>query len=417
MSGAVTDYDSDVFRQCLAGNNLEDLEGKTIVLMVGKIGAGKSTATTVQLGGVYQYDEEQMVYVLKSSPCETPRTALDYTAKTLNITGFKDPEVMVYYVDTPGINENRGHNQELYTHSCLYMLYSLVKEFKAVVVVVNYQEVFTGRADGFAAFAQEITQATLGLQFLSSMVFLFTNVRKSPPYTLTQVLNKVRGVLGARRVSRDALIAKKIHTVQEKEMLCSLQAQISILEMMSNTDKIVLSDPEGSDACRNIRSELLRKVQSFPPVSTLQLRTVRDKKITDSTLLFNDVLAKVAADYVPDLFSLSTLLDELVKRYALNAEELNAISNDWKSYRRNKVGKARDNASALETQMTINKDSIRILETCTDEEVLFEQPIIKSVTTSFFYVEWIVGMLTASESFTYRGILMNKCFYSMNNFL
>lgn len=439
-----THYNLEKFKYFLITHVLPSLYNKSGILVLGPMGAGKSTAIGVQLGAVYQKKKMGRGYELTFSRTYTPQTSDGFTSKTFNVGVYVDKERDLTYLDTAGLFENRGKEEALWTTNNLGLLLSILKELK-VVIVVNYAILVAQRDDGLRRLVVELSKITQGDEiFYPSIVFLITNgydqgrqitvedflrdmaimlaemkVKKTEflqdlarRYPLSRVTRAARVVAHVVGESAQEEISFDIDRAspQDKAFLCELQQAEALLEALLHYKRVVFSYPDGSSACQKLRNELIAQLDAAPLITQRQLLEIKARYITDTSLEFLGVLASLCASYLPSFRQVAELMTRLFQVLQGKDALFQAIANNWRAAKedltRDKENKIRDKTLEInKKQEELDKLSRSL------KPVLYkEEHIVKERNSGFLGVRYLVGKSRASYQFEYNGIrFFNYC--------
>ncbi len=441
--GLDTEYDKFKFKEFLTGHNLHNLRNISGVLVVGPMGAGKSTGIAIQLGAIYKKNPEKKGYLLERAGTYTPATSDGYTSKTLNIGSYEDSESQLMYLDTAGLDEHRGKEEKLWTKSSLDLLFSIVREIKAVVVFLDYAVTFGARAEGFRRLADEIFKVTMGAEiFYQSMVFVVTNgydgsrkisiqdlvddaasmlqemiiqeyefkvslARRFPLGRTERAAMAVAGMVGSTSNEADTT-GFNINLVPEedKQHLGKLGATRKLLEtFVASSDKLVLSYPDGRIACQEIREKLLHKIRSTQVISRTTLVNIGRTLIPGNRLLLQNLLSSIASDYLRmGLTEEATLLSTLTENYQRKHDDLDAIERDWESVKRHLITVKEQSIKAKKVELGVKQEECDRLKKSLTPMVHREDPILKESSSGFLGLKWLFRQAYSTEEYAYEGL-------------
>ncbi|CAE7882513.1 hypothetical protein AK812_SmicGene30392 [Symbiodinium microadriaticum] len=184
---AWSNVDLDLWKVMINGNSFRKMVDSTAsaVLVVGPMGAGKSTTIAIQTGAKYEAvkeEVEQRAWVkMEQQTTEGHQTADGYTSKTLNMGLYIAEERFggYTYLDTAGLNEDRTGTHRAWTQWSLATSFSLLPKITSVILVMDFRTLVAERGHGVRAMARSLLPITGSGQaskhFYDSMIFLFTN--------------------------------------------------------------------------------------------------------------------------------------------------------------------------------------------------------------------------------------------------
>lgn len=445
-------YDLLKFKQFLVGSSLEKLKGKSAVLLLGRMGSGKSTTITVQLGGEYElkYNEakQKKERILVHSPTETPKTSDGITSTTLNINSYLDETNQLLYIDTAGLNESRGEEEKIWTRSSLRVLFSSVRELKAVVLPINYPVIFCGDRDEGIQKLSEVL-ADIGIhndQFYNSMIFLIKNGRdeEGEKITISSLIAQINQMCAELKRRENDLILRlnnrfplsatdiaKLLAVEAtgkikssncrfdvKEVSRKAKNDLDNLHFLQNSQvllstmaanqgsKILLAYPNSPEECREMKKDLLVRILNNTPLSRDLLQTIQNQHDSDANLIFLNILCDLATSYLSDLSAELLLLEKLNKAYAQNKKILDAIERNWQEVRHQLVEQKKQEIIDERTVLDTQKEEIRRLEASIKKVVHVNPKMPAEVCAekkggAFWWVLYLGSAAVAEKSYTY----------------
>jgi|GEM_PF-4880490 len=434
-------YNLEKFKQFLAGHTLQQLAGKSGVLVLGEMGVGKSTTISIQLGAIWERrlsDENRPFYALVSSETYTPKTSSGVTSTTLNIHAYPDPKSNLLYIDTAGLNENRGKEEELWTGNNLDLLFSVVNEFKSIVVVIDYGKTFSGRDEGIQNLVKILSRVTMNNEsFYDSMVFVITNgYELGNKISINGITAKANGMIAEFKNREIELIRTLNNRYPAAEHLVNMnilpvpdlfvrphfnpeavpEEDLKNLETLQNAQKllkaitanrgqgIVLSYPDNQEACQRIRQELLEKIQHTPAMRRETLQRIRGNQIIDTRLLFLNVLSSLASKFQPKLSENRALLRNIVNYCQKERALLDSINRNWEVVKRNLTNQKGREIRTRQDSINQQNSEIERLKSSTNLTVLEEHHILKERKGGFFAaLNYLMGQSKANANYEYTG--------------
>jgi len=160
---AWSNVDLDLWKVMINGNSFRKMVDSTAsaVLVVGPMGAGKSTTIAIQTGAKYEAVKEEVhgrlkkVYRCVQADNRRPQTADGYTSKTLNMGLYIAEERYggYTYLDTAGLNEDRTGTHRAWTQWSLATSFSLLPKIKSVILVMDFRTLVAERGHGVRAIS------------------------------------------------------------------------------------------------------------------------------------------------------------------------------------------------------------------------------------------------------------------------
>lgn len=441
------DYNAETIRTCLASHHLEELVDKSGVLVLGHMGAGKSTTISILLESVYSYTKNkqgQGEYILVSSITHTPQTAAGSVSKTLNIGVYQDKNSGLVYLDTGGLDENRGKEEALWSRNNLKILFSAVKELKSIIVVIDYRQAFASRGEGFKNLAEDIEKVISNEEiFYDSMIFVVTHGYNASEKILpNEIVSKAQAMLKEidqqeRKLNKylekmypcenddcklDAIVHNRLtrRIVSEanetsvkynigaipeddKKQLKRLQATRALLRaIIKKEQNIILSYPDGKKACQQIRENIIEKIHSNE-IITRDTLDKRNNRMEDENLLFLNVLSSIASD---DLNNLGTE-SELIKKFIRDCENkktlLENVERDWRGVQRFLITEREVHIKDLMLKLALNKEELARLQSSMEKVISSEQHVYKERNSGLLGLNFLFGMSRAVYEYAYSG--------------
>lgn len=379
------------FMRFVADSRLHELQGRQGVLVLGLMGAGKSTAIAVQQGAIYEAKEEGGLELLKSDVW-TPCVADGFQSQTFNIGVFEDPGTNTVYFDSAGLNEHRGQRELKWTQFSRAMALTLLKEISSTLVVVDVATFLTERGEGARNLAQYLDELVgkgeSSEHFYQSMSFLITSpsgvqvtkeqfmasvkrmqksvdkqmrkaLRRLPKLTplhgVNDLVSEIHGtgfgILGMEDPGQVDLgllmkgvdwdqVARDDPDSMDLDRLYSTYRLLSTIEK----DRLVMGNPVSERHCREQRravNEMIRKAQ---PVTGERLREASKSRVSNSLEVVN-ILSDVASSFTSEVRELRDVLKKIIDRS--KKLHFTEIDRDWKGVRSNMLVEI---AAQMETQ-------------------------------------------------------------------
>eukprot|EP01038_Epipyxis_sp_PR26KG_P016507 gene16507-22532_t len=456
------DYDVKKFKQMVAGHALAlfTTSRNSGLLVLGKMGSGKSTTITIMLKGLYRYDYNSKSFILVSSPAYTPKTSAGVISTTTNIGYYPAPDDSnCIFVDTAGLDENRGPEEWLWTKSCQGVLFSTLQAVRAVLFVINYDQVFkeSARNAGIEGLAKSIQSIAMSDElFFRSMKFIVTNcIDRGMVISVETVMNRAKLMLAeCIKKMNDAIkflnkkypmtIPERIQ-VEANELLQNNDPQFekwrfSLKEVVKDKDNggeeklkllevhqityrllsaviegegknIVLSNPIDEAACSVIRQEINSQIETTPIIEGVDLRKI---KLTDRSFLFLNVLHCVVCSFKPSITSLEKAMSQLKKKLHAERETLDKIKSDWTDAREYLVEQKKTAISKLTAESKRQSDKVDYLSRSTDLVVHETTHIVAVRPFDVFNLNYLWGDNVAKKTYYYNGQSFVKCEYNGN---
>lgn len=262
---------------------IQSAQGKKMVLVIGKTGAGKSTTVNYLLQFPLKIGKGGKAYPI--NPSDKPPAKMGDSAEA--ITTIPEPYVGqngVVYCDCPGFQDNRGPEMRVCVSLVTEAVVRRADSIDSIMAVIDWNSVEAGRAEGFKEIA--LTLGTLLKQnFDSSRSILFIFTKADLRYVNHEyICEKIDDVISVTSKKLDAEKAKlkpvnniMSHTLQlgthshtdasveiiENEVI-SLQRVLYVLKLMqANKRNLLLIDVFDKGESRQ---EIVKKLQEMRPV-------------------------------------------------------------------------------------------------------------------------------------------------------
>ena len=441
----------DNFKQFLVGHNLDKLNNKSVVLVIGPTRAGKSTTVNILNGSIYKLNQKGEYTLVDSDGKPTSITSHGYMSTTLNLGVYEDKKNELTYVDTAGLCENRGEAAKLWTQSNLGVFFSIVGEIKSLVLVMRFSATFLPGGKGLEELAEELFKAKVSTEsFYKSMVFVITDAYKGKTkVTLKSLIEAAEEKLAAVKEQareEENRLAKKypkklgmkvmsgmiavgtaftksafsddtiageepafdVHAIPEEkkaEELRTLNGYIytrRLLEILiaSSPGKIVISDPDGADACREVQTGLLKIIRSTPAVTREILLNIK-KTFVDNHLQLFSHLSSIARDYLILTGQAADVLTTLVRNCDEEKGHLDGIERDWSATKKYLCLEKEKSKSEKEFARKSKREERSKLEKSVKPVVYDDHHILKTVSYGFLGLKWLFRAAYATEQYTY----------------
>lgn len=437
------DYNLGKFKLFLTGHNLDRLKNRSLVLALGPMGSGKSTTIGIQTGAVYKKNPTDKGYILVDAPVAIPATSDGYTSKTLHITACEDHKTELFYVDTAGLNENRGREEALWTRSSLDVLFSSVGEIRSILVVMNYSEVLSSRGKGFCDLAEELNHVMNGSTlFYNSMVFVITHAyeegskitkaqairdatrllqetqaketsfiaelaKRFPPPTTTQLFNTAANAIAGQSGGEAPPFNVNAVPEEDKQRLTSLQATQRLLKaFIAAENRIILSYPDGEAACRALRTEIVNAIRdpNTARISRDALRNLVSTNLPNNRLTLQSTLCALASEFSSaGLSQEASLLSQLAEKYRKKSQVLDAIECNWELVRYNLVAAKQAEIRQVRLKIAAKQAEITRIAHSTEIVTLDEIPVSKTCDLGFWGFRWLFNAAQANATCEYNG--------------
>jgi len=410
----------ELFKVFVAGNQFDKIEGKSGVLVLGRMGSGKSTTIKIQLGAEYEVNESGHLDLVRSSQW-TPQTSDGWASKTLQVQLYRDSKTDLLYLDTAGLNENRGDIYRDWTSFSTAMVLSLLKEIKAVIVMVDFAETFGSRGEGLRNLAESMSgivgKGDSSEVFYNSTIFVFTNAwRNGKPLSSAVISETVKDFLehetrefesimsalkdrhGQRTLDSHGTLKIQWEQVPDvdKKRLHAKETSILLLQAMVNTHDrgrsltSCLTDPK---SCRSQVQALSRLINSGPVITKGQLESIVADRETKS-LAVNNMLVGILTQCQDSSTLLALLtqradcIEQLVEVIKRHGPLMNAIQyGDWKDVQMSLVSDKTKKKRELERQQQEHKEESLKLEKSDKMVVLQMDEVREAKIQRCFFVD------------------------------
>ena len=435
--------DLDKVKLFLAGHSLPALKDKSAVLVIGPMGFGKSTTIAIQQGAIFEKNQEGRGFELVHSDVYTPKTSAGFTSMTLNVGAYEDTESGLLYLDTAGLDEDRGDEEKLWTKSSLHFVFTLLREIKAILVMVDYSAALDGgRGKALADLAEEIYKVTVGEQiFYDSMIFVVTKAYKHGaaltsedvvkdakrmlseyekkeknehdrlarlyPVSHTSkvvksMLDGISRITGAGESGRVLFDASKV-SERDLEKLHKLAATKLFLETFVKQDKnLIISYPNGIKKCQALRRKVNLAINSAQPIGKDILNSVKEEKIEDNRLQLLNLLARTASNFHASLSLRVSLTNKFCEALDKKSSVLKAISYDWVLARETLLEQKLRRIKPIQDEIR-DKDCERKRLMTSDSRIVHKDEHIVESASGFWWW-WLWRTNNLQSTYRYNGI-------------
>jgi len=400
-------YDKKFLEVAVAHQQITSFHRKATAVYMGSTGAGKSTAISIQQGVELMYNTADKTFDFVHKLVATPLTSDGFVSQTLHVSIWKD-DANRTHIDTPGLLENRGNEEKMWTRNNLCLFLRSVKEIGALVIVVDYTQLqrggtFRNLISELAPFLQVAgagEEGDEGNEFVfDSMVFLVTRPYENGELVSPQEVRKKASLflsdMEAKKQRKIESLTKKYPArklvyprsidwaAAERESpalineVKNLDITISLLTRLSGASTpIVISSPKTPEACRIQRAQLLHAFARVPPLAQPKLRTL-GAGLQTSSLHFQNMLCALAATYLPELSLNKELLARLVSILDAEKSTLEAIANNFKLAQSSLANEVQGQINAVNRELSTARDEKKRLENSTRKVMLDTHPIYK----------------------------------------
>jgi len=444
--------DVELWKVMTSGNCFSELAENThpVVLVVGPMGAGKSTNIGIQVGAKYKKykewsEEEQMNldrYAKLQSDERTPQTSDGFTSKTLNIGLY--PAQAKYggfgYLDSAGIDEDRGQDYRIWTRWSLGMAFKVLRQIKCVMLVLDYNSVSSvSRGKNVRDVAKALsTVIGTGSQtelFYKSMIFLFTNAYEGGSQVTVeriQVLAKKQcaeqenklAALMEKMKAKGQNVTQELQNAQELQEIEDIVAIITLLKTIHQAQgKIHICYPDSpakSEAQQKIVQKMIERSKPIMKVGLNQIAKLRQtynsqvlKTLVNLIMIPYDKLG--GKSYKDWCRMRSDNLEQLMSLLHEQKDRLRAIDNDWQTVQRDEVDRLGRQKVAIDNQKQLDIAKMHNLEVSTKEVKVDDVEIKKEYPTSgwwslaMFGGGWGWGKQPAEHTLNFSGTPFSKC--------
>lgn len=316
----------DKFRRLVTQHRFEEISNQSPVLVVGAVGLRKSVTTAIQQGDVPIQKEDGSFEIIAS-----PHTSRGIASETLNAGVFKDARSGTVYIEAAGLNEHTGLDQLLWIRWSTAMIFSLVKEVKAVLMVIDFENSFGRRSEGVRNLAMSLSE-TLGSSdsvLHKAIVPVFTNAfrsgRELSKKELFDIVKKTLAIEQRKLAEKqEALEKEEPETVSEARRLeyDKVVASISFLTALKKIeDRYVISNPISAGACAHQRDLVDSIIKKTPTISKKALKQFVSQRGTRS-LEMCEKLANLIVSPIPEFREVETSYMDILTKRADTSEQL-----------------------------------------------------------------------------------------------
>ncbi|CAK9038353.1 unnamed protein product [Durusdinium trenchii] len=432
-------HDLDLWKFMINGNCFRKLVDTTAsaVLVVGPMGAGKSTTIGIQTGAKYEAVKEEVdgrlkkVYRCVQSDNRRPQTGDGYTSKTLNIGLYVAEERYggYSYLDTAGLNEDRTDTHRMWTQWSLATSFSLLPKIKCVILVMDFRSLVSERGFGMRATAKSLAPITgsgeASRHFYDSMIFLFTNAYEDGERVQAESIIKIARTqlseqkklweqhyrqVDAQSRADDPQIQERVAILTFLKTLAEANGRVHVCfpdtPAQSESQRLMVQKMIGKSAA--ITKEMLTDIVATRPTSNLEVLQMFAKLATEPDSRLG------GKSYTEMLRQRADHLQQLVRLKEKHKERLQAIESDWQSVQRDMLSTLWKNRDELSQQKRLAEERMNQLKMSEAPTVIATKEVKKSHPTSGWWIffmfggGWGWGKQSARETLDYRDAWFSK---------
>lgn len=436
-AGQIHGERAELFKNLVGWSQLHELDGKTGVLVLGPMGAGKSTSISIQLGAKLKKVKGDNHHEMVASDGATPKRSDGVVSQTLNIGVFVDRDSGWHYFDTAGLNESRGHDVHVWTKFSFATAIHKLNQILCTLVVIDFNASFTGRGQGMRDLAEclanSVGTGTTAEPFYHNMAFVITNaysggnklskdsvikraaaILKASSDQKTDRLKTLKreypkqqssGLKGLLRVEdeTDHVLSDAINweAVPENNLvkteLDAACAVIRLLQALADDSRVFLSFPDNPKACSEQRAQVNEIIRQTTPIGRDQLKSIVAARQTYNLDVLN-ILASIATEYMEMLQAYKRTLHDLHVVCEKKAHVLDGVDKDWQGAKDDMYKSEQMDIDDLMNKKNKAENEIRKLE-ASSSLVVFKTAEIRRVKTGPFMYGWrtVFGGLWAEE--------------------
>eukprot|EP00035_Acanthoeca_spectabilis_P028286 m.469920 g.469920 ORF g.469920 m.469920 type:complete len:819 (-) comp29236_c0_seq1:82-2538(-) len=385
-------------------SNFEELLNVMVVMVVGLMGAGKSLLIQVQQGALCEFDEQTEKFVVterRGLPgAKFPRVSDRFVSTTITSQVYDAPSGYKY-LDGAGLDEGRGGIYDQWSRFCKATAFNLVAGVESVLVVINFNQTFSGRCEGVAQLAEKLV-STFGdgetaQPFWDSMCFVFTHaISYRGPMSINTIKDKVQGVLNERKKGAEQLKNKYTHmkvrqssmSAADKKDYRRLLSQIKLLEAIADgNSRCTVSNPIDARACQQQQATIEMMIE--------QSRTVRKPELeahvgaqSSGDFGMCQRLTRLAVDNLPSQKSWVRLLTQIEEEAAKTTATYDDSGHDWRGQKSSLLTKYRSRISECTTKIQEQSAIVQDLKSRTGLKVFDKVQIRGERSSSWMPTTW-----------------------------
>lgn len=247
---------------------LEDINGKDLVLVIGKTGSGKSTFIGFLQGHNFELWEDEETGVdrlikttLDDPSMKSPREGSGINACTL-LPGIFNTKLSegICMCDTAGFGDTRGREEDVFTYLAVQMAIKKARRLKAVIAVIENTQLTASRSEAMKQIASIASSLFEGTEFRSSF-YLAVNHKEGKLKTKKQLLSLMN------KTSKECFDTAK----PEDQDIRDIGAVLSILVKTGNVMPFMPWDQEN-------RKEILDIILASPSIPASGLGSTANNK-------------------------------------------------------------------------------------------------------------------------------------------
>jgi len=439
---AWSNVDLDLWKVMINGNSFRKMVDSTAsaVLVVGPMGAGKSTTIAIQTGAKYEAVKEEVhgrlkkVYRCVQADNRRPQTADGYTSKTLNMGLYIAEERYggYTYLDTAGLNEDRTGTHRAWTQWSLATSFSLLPKIKSVILVMDFRTLVAERGHGVRAMAKSLLPITGSGQaskhFYDSMIFLFTNAYEDGERVEAESIIQIAKTQFSEQKQLFKVFCQRRTDVDAQAIVddpdfAEHTALLTFLETLSEaTGRIHVCFPDTPEKSDGQRVAVQKMIEASKPITRGVLGEIVSTRPTGNLEVLQ-IFAKLATEpdsrldgksYTEILHQRADHLQRLVHLKEKHKERLQAIDSDWQSVQRDMLSALREKKEGIVLQKSDAQRRIARLKISESPRVIATREVKKSYPTSGWWVlclfggGWGWGKQSARETLDYRAAWFSR---------
>jgi len=274
-------------------SKIEKAKEKSVVLVIGNTGSGKSTTINYLMGCTMKEIEKGGDFVIVTEDDNKYYATIGHTnqSETLYPETYVNKEDEVAYCDCPGFEDNRGLEERICISINTQLAVKFAKIIKAIVVVIDYHELKAVRAEGFNKLSNTLGQLLKDpAAIIDSIFFIITKVStRITENNINQMISKMAEEGKMKRESFTAFFkgfTGQISEEKKKKEIENFEKKMKILELMQkNLQNIMLINVLDKGESKNKIVSHIKDSRGMTP-DAFDFREYDDARVLFDQLIF-----------------------------------------------------------------------------------------------------------------------------------
>eukprot|EP00730_Choanoeca_flexa_P003888 TRINITY_DN11533_c0_g1_i1.p1 TRINITY_DN11533_c0_g1~~TRINITY_DN11533_c0_g1_i1.p1 ORF type:complete len:537 (+),score=75.17 TRINITY_DN11533_c0_g1_i1:891-2501(+) len=267
-----------LFKNFIATHRFHKLVDQSAICLLGDTGTGKSTTTTILLGGQYNLQPDRNLIQVKAPANNAEQPAVGHErarSKTINANEYFCRELEAYVVDPAGFRDRRGDAFEAWAETSLRCVLASVSELKATVICLE-QIHLPGRVARRGDQLEKLS-ALLFQHFFTqddfdndgrNLVFAikpFNNSRDCRVNDLAEYIDTYATELEGEADRLQGAFRAREPTAEQRQRLERISAEFRMCQYMQRAikdNRFVVNAIETPQLCRATRQRLMQAIDN-----------------------------------------------------------------------------------------------------------------------------------------------------------